>query len=112
MVFLDPRNDVAFKKIFGSEQHKDVTISFLNSILEYTGQRAIKEVQFLNTEQAPLVIKEKKNNILDIMCTDQEGNRYIVEMQVKNSQKEWYSMVQKLMLCSSVVDNHITRLLR
>lgn len=88
MEFLDPRNDVAFKKIFGSEQHKEVTISFLNSILEYTDEKAIKEIQFLNTEQAPFIIKEKKSNVLDIMCTDQQGNRYIVEMQV-NRVKEF-----------------------
>jgi len=81
MQFLDPRNDVAFKKIFGSEAHKQVTISFLNSILEKTGAQAIAEIQFLNTEQKR-ILHNKKDNILDILCTDQSGNRYIVEMQV------------------------------
>jgi len=81
MQFLDPRNDVAFKKIFGSEAQKQVTISFLNSILEKTGTQAIAEIQFLNTEQKR-IIKNKKDNILDILCTDQSGNKYIVEMQV------------------------------
>lgn len=51
MQFLNPCNDVAFKKIFGSEEHKNVTISFLNSILEYTGKQQITDVQFLNNEQ-------------------------------------------------------------
>jgi predicted transposase/invertase (TIGR01784 family) len=82
MRFLDPRNDVAFKKIFGSEDHKDITISFLNSILGYTGDQVIVDVQFMNTEQHPM-LKEKKENILDIMCTDQKGYKYIVEMQVE-----------------------------
>lgn len=82
MKFLNPCIDIAFKKIFGSEEHKRVTISFLNSILEYTGERAIKEVQFLNTEQKR-VMQGKKDNILDILCTDQSGNRYIVEIQVE-----------------------------
>lgn len=31
--FLDPKNDVAFKKIFGNEMHKDILIHFLNDIL-------------------------------------------------------------------------------
>jgi len=82
MRFLDPRNDVAFKKIFGSEDHKGITISFLNSILGYTGDQVIVDVQFMNTEQHPM-LKEKKENILDIMCTDQKGHKYIVEMQVE-----------------------------
>ncbi len=83
MQFLNPCNDVAFKKIFGSENHKNITISFLNSILEYTGDRAIQTIQFLNTEQLALVRDEKKENILDVMCVDHAGNRYIVEIQVK-----------------------------
>lgn len=81
MQFLNPCNDVAFKKIFGSEEHKNVTISFLNSILDYTGQNAITHVQFLNTEQKG-ILPDKKDNILDILCTDQNGNKYIVEVQV------------------------------
>ena len=83
MIFLDPRNDVAFKKIFGSDQHKNITISFLNALLEYTGDNIISDVQFLNTEQHPMIIKEKKDNILDILCTDQAKKQYIIEMQVE-----------------------------
>lgn len=81
MKFLNPCNDVAFKKIFGSEEHQNVTISFLNSILEYTGTNQITGIQFLNTEQKG-VLPDKKDNILDILCTDQKGNKYIVEVQV------------------------------
>ncbi len=82
MKFLNPCNDVAFKKIFGSEEHKSVTISFLNSILELTGNKTIVSIDFLNTEQLPLA-NEKKDNILDLICIDQAGTRYIVEMQVR-----------------------------
>lgn len=28
--FLDPKNDVAFKKIFGTEKNQDILIHFLN----------------------------------------------------------------------------------
>ena len=31
--YLDPKNDIAFKKIFGSEKNKDILIHFLNDIL-------------------------------------------------------------------------------
>lgn len=117
MIFLDPRNDIAFKKLFGSEEHKNITISFLNSILELTDEKSIVSIDFLNNEQLPqppspmnvcysggygeprrsLSLREKcferksvggmidkKDNVLDIFCIDQAGNRYIVELQVAN----------------------------
>ena len=34
MRFLNPKTDFAFKKIFGSEQHREVLLSFLNAILD------------------------------------------------------------------------------
>jgi len=80
MQFLDPKIDIAFKKLFGSENHKQVTISFLNAILEYKGNRKIKNIQFLNTEQLPVSL-DKKENILDIHCTDEANRTFIIEMQ-------------------------------
>lgn len=80
MKFLDPRVDIAFKKLFGSEDHKNVTIAFINTILEYTGDKLIKKIQFMNNEQLPMG-QEKKENILDILCTDQANRQYIIEMQ-------------------------------
>lgn len=79
--FLDPKNDVAFKKIFGSEKNKDILICFLNDILEFKGKKPIIEVTFLKTVQEP-EIAAKKTSIVDIMCSDEIGNSYIVEMQV------------------------------
>ena len=31
--FLNPRNDLSFKKLFGSEKNKDILIHFLNDML-------------------------------------------------------------------------------
>lgn len=36
--FLDPKNDVAFKKVFGSEKHKDILIHFINDISDIPHQ--------------------------------------------------------------------------
>ena len=36
--FLDPKNDVAFRRIFGTEKNKDILIRFLNYILGFTGK--------------------------------------------------------------------------
>ena len=35
MRFADPKNNIAFKKIFGDEKYKEVLISFLNSVLDF-----------------------------------------------------------------------------
>ncbi|MBA8667019.1 Rpn family recombination-promoting nuclease/putative transposase [Holosporaceae bacterium 'Namur'] len=79
--YLDPKNDIAFKKIFGSEKNKDILIHFLNDILGKTGKEIIREVSFLNSVQAP-EIAVKKQSIIDVLCTDESGVQYIVEMQV------------------------------
>jgi len=39
MTFADPKNDLAFKKIFGNEKHKDILISFLNSVLDFKNEK-------------------------------------------------------------------------
>src|SRR5262245_28832309 len=79
--FLDPKNDVAFKKIFGTEKNKDILIHFLNDMITFKKRRPIKEVTFLKTNQDP-EIAANKASIVDILCKDEEGNSYIVEMQV------------------------------
>ena len=79
--FLDPKNDFAFKKIFGAEKNKDILIHFLNDMLVFKEKAPIKEVSFLKTVQDPETAA-KKTSIVDILCEDTEGNRYIVEMQV------------------------------
>jgi predicted transposase/invertase (TIGR01784 family) len=79
--FLDPKNDVAFKKIFGTEKNKDILIHFLNDMIEFGEEVHIQDVTFLKTVQDP-EIRAKKTSIVDILCKDERGNRYIVEMQV------------------------------
>jgi len=79
--FLDPKNDVAFKKIFGSEKNKDILIHFLNDILGLIGSQKIRSVEFLSTIQDP-DIAAKKQSIVDVLCQDIEGAKYIIEMQV------------------------------
>src|SRR5471030_1006409 len=79
--FFDPKNDFAFKKIFGTERNKDILIHFLNDMITFRENSPIREVTFLKTIQDP-EIAAKKTSIVDILCCDEKGNRYIVEMQV------------------------------
>ena len=82
--FLDPKNDYAFKKIFGTEKNKAILIHFLNDMLGFEGDKKIAEVRFLKPPQDP-EIAYKKQSIVDVLCSDEEGSQYIVEMQVAHS---------------------------
>ena len=83
MQFADPKNDLAFKKIFGNENKKEILISFLNSILDFKDEKKIVDVTLLNPYQVPK-IEELKETILDIQATNQNGEKFIVEMQKKD----------------------------
>ena len=78
--FLDPKNDYAFKRIFGTEKNKDILIHFLNDIFART-TNPIEEVTFLKSSQDPKLAAERQS-IVDVLCQDMEGNRFIIEMQV------------------------------
>ena len=44
--FLDPKNDFAFKRIFGTERNKDILIHFLNDMLNFTENVVFKRSHF------------------------------------------------------------------
>ena len=82
--YLNPQNDVSFKKIFGTESHKQVLIRFVNTILELEGPLAIEDVTYLNPFQAPRHEKAKQS-IVDVLVKDKRNIRYIVEMQLAHT---------------------------
>ena len=82
-VFADPKTDFVFKRIFGTEEHKDVLLAFLNDLLELDAAHRITSVELLSPEQRPKV-DEMKLSIVDVLCVDARGTRYVVEMQVLN----------------------------
>jgi len=83
MKFADPKNDLAFKKLFGDEEHSEILISFLNAVLDFKEEQAIVEVSLVNPYQVPR-IPELKETILDIKAKNQKGESFIVEMQKKD----------------------------
>jgi predicted transposase/invertase (TIGR01784 family) len=82
MQFINPRTDFAFKRIFGSEQNKDILISFLNGML-YEGKSTIKSLEILNPYQAPK-IRGVKDTYLDVKAVLDNEQTVIIEMQVLN----------------------------
>jgi predicted transposase/invertase (TIGR01784 family) len=81
MRFVDVKNDIAFRKIFGNENRKETLISFLNAVLDFHGDQRITLVTILNPYQLPK-LKGGKVTIIDVKATDQVGRTYIIEMQV------------------------------
>ena len=79
--YLDPKNDLAFKKIFGEEKHKRIPIAFLNAVFHLSGPDEIQDLEFLNTVQPP-EIQARKESIVDVLVRDQKGDKYVVEMQM------------------------------
>jgi predicted transposase/invertase (TIGR01784 family) len=75
--YLDPKNDLVFKKIFG--EHPDLLISFLNAVLELPSP--ITSTEYLPAELVPQ-IPVAKNSIVDVRCIDQNKRQFIVEMQM------------------------------
>ena len=85
MIFLDPKSDIAFKKLFSSTEHANILINFLNTILLLPEGRRITEVHINDPHNHPET-KSSKASIVDVRCTDKKGTQYIVEMQVINQE--------------------------
>ncbi|GFE69843.1 Rpn family recombination-promoting nuclease/putative transposase [Chroococcus sp. FPU101] len=82
MIFINPKTDFAFKKIFGSEESKDILISFLNALL-YQDHPTIEDLDILNPYLAPR-IRGMKDTYLDVKAKLKTGQTVIIEMQVLN----------------------------
>ena len=79
MSTLNPRVDFAFKKLFGTEENKEILISFINAVV--SEEDRVADVVLLN----PYNHKEyraDKLSILDIKATDEKGRHYNIEMQI------------------------------
>ena len=78
---ISPRVDIAFKKIFGVEENKDLLISLINSIV--SPQDQVSEVILLN----PYNLKsfgEDKLSILDIKAKGHNGKMFNIEIQISD----------------------------
>jgi predicted transposase/invertase (TIGR01784 family) len=75
MYYLDPKNDITFKKVFG--QHPEVLKSFLNALLPLDQASQITEIEYLTPELLP-DIPELKFTMVDIRCRDNTGRQFHV----------------------------------
>lgn len=76
--YVNPFTDFGFKKLFGEEPHKELLISFLNTLLPEKHQ--IQDLQYTRNEQQGASILDRKA-IFDLSCVSLTGERFIVELQ-------------------------------
>ncbi|OQX26495.1 MAG: hypothetical protein BWK80_10160 [Desulfobacteraceae bacterium IS3] len=65
MRFSDVRTDYAFKKVFGSEESKEILISFLNAVIDFADDAEITDLTIVDPYQIPL-IKGMKDTYVDV----------------------------------------------
>ncbi len=83
MRFLDVRTDFAFKKVFGSEDSKDILLSFINALIDFGGGRKVTDLTIVDPYNIPL-LKGMKDTYVDVKAVLNDNSRVIIEMQVLN----------------------------
>ncbi len=81
MRFLDMKTDYAFKKVFGSDNSKDILLSFLNSVLELG--REIVDLTIEDPYNVPK-LQGMKDTSVDVKAILDDKSTVIIEMQVLN----------------------------
>lgn len=76
--YINPYTDFGFKKLFGTELNKDLLISFLNALFD--GKQVIADVRYMNSEHLGTYSGERRA-IFDVYCENEQGEKFIVEMQ-------------------------------
>jgi len=79
MCKINPRIDFAFKKLFGSEENKDLLISLINAIIDKPDK--VIDIELKNPYNLAEFYKDKAS-ILDIKAHDAAGTWFNIEMQI------------------------------
>lgn len=80
---LDPKVDVVFRALFGTERNVDLLRSLLNGVLDLQEAEWIESVQILTPLCEP-ESNDDKGAVLDVAVRDARGRRYVVEMQCRS----------------------------
>jgi len=77
-IYLDPKNDLTFKRVFG--EHKHLCMSLINNMLPL--EKPIVSIEYQTAELVPRLTEILRHTIVDVRCTDENGRQFIVEMQL------------------------------
>jgi len=79
----NPLNDYLFKFVFGREERKRITLSFLNAVLEREETDELTDISFIDREFDPQ-FEEDKRSQLDIYGITSDGSQINIEVQLLN----------------------------
>jgi len=85
MNFLDIKTDFAFKKVFGSDESKEILINFLNAVIIFNHDQHIKSLTIVDPYNIPM-LKGMKDTYVDVKAVLDDGSHVIIEMQVLNTE--------------------------
>ena len=91
--YINLFTDFGFKRIFGKEIYKEVLIDFLNQIIE---NETITDLSYINNQRQGIT-EDNRKAIFDIVCKNEEGEYFIVEIQ--QSHQEFF--VDRMIFYSS-----------
>ena len=80
--FADPKNYIVFKKLFGDDSA--LLIDFVNKALP---KKQIKKIEYIPIDIEP-EIRIKDHSVLDVLCTDKNGSKCIIQMHCFESATE------------------------
>ncbi len=76
---FSPKIDIVFRKLFGSEENKDLLLSLINGVLDC--QPRLTDLTIKNPYNLPNYLEEKYS-VLDVKAVDEHGTWYDIEMQI------------------------------
>ena len=78
---IDPKVDIAFKKVFGSSQNTGLTMALIDAVLQPAPWQRLVELTLLNPYSEKMSMDDKLS-ILDIKARDERGRMFNLEMQM------------------------------
>jgi len=82
IIDIDPKVDIVFKRLFGSPDHPNITLNFVNAILEAAGLPPAISLSIQN----PFTLgafPEDRLSVLDMLYREERGKEIQLEMQMQ-----------------------------
>ena len=102
--YINPFTDFGFKKLFGTEENKDLLMDFLNELIR--GKGKIIELKYLNAEQLGRTEYDRRA-VYDIYCETDTGEKLIVENSFFSCVHQFYFRVVIIFIVFTFVEHKI-----
>ena len=83
--YINPYTDYGFKYLFGTEPNKELTLDFVNALLQ--GREVIKSLTLIPSEQLGDT-EDDRRAVFDVYCENEKGDKIIIEMQ--KAEQQWF----------------------